>query len=258
MEIVKITNVFHDKVLLKDENDKTISSLTMTRESNCCFFKELNPLLLTPNGSVLYLSEFGTLRNYRKKGYGKELLKTVLEDYGDDIIYLGVSSTNKDFTNSDLIKFYESVGFKKIVYDLPYQFMVYDKHGKITDEDLYEKVNKITPKKHKGYKGTYHKYDLPGLDNIHLRDENEVFTGHCALLKHSRHIPYSQLFLQNRILNKEDNTYKIELHPLYDSKDREILIKCRRDNMNVYITRAYRGGQGRFVLEYDSDWGFDM
>ena len=258
MEKVIITNAYHDKVMLRTDAGEIIAWLTLSRESVSCYCNTLNNLLLKPNGSVLYLSAFGTARDYRHMGYGRELMEYTLSEYGDDIIYLGVSSCDKGFTNEELTKFYERVGFKKINYDLPYQFMVYDKLGKISESDLCEKVVKITPVLDTTAFQTeaYRKYKLPGLEGVYAFNANSIIS-QCALLKHERHIGYCQLFLMIHCKDSDSPSYRFELHPLVDKNDNEVLIKCDRDYMNVYISRTYRAGKWICELEINDDWGIN-
>lgn len=256
MRITKEITPYRHRVVMRDDNDEEVSWLTLTREDSSCFYDQLNGLLLKPNGSVLYLSDFGTRRAYRHKGYGRELLECALSEYSADIIYLGVSSCDSTFPNKDLVKFYERVGFKKINYNLQYQFMVYDKLGKIKDEDLMEKIVKIDPQlTFKSDKDKF--YLLPGLERFMLNGGIGTISS-CALLRHSRHIGYCQLFAKCYSDDKEKRVCNYSLFPLMDEKGNDILIKWPCDNMNVYVSRSCQGRKWRCKLEVDSSLGVDI
>lgn len=64
-------------------------------------------------GNIYYLNSFGTSYKYRQKGYGRQLLNFVKEKMKGKFIFLIVQSVDEDYMkNSDLVKFYQSVGFK--------------------------------------------------------------------------------------------------------------------------------------------------
>jgi GNAT superfamily N-acetyltransferase len=255
MEITKEITPYHHKVIMRDDNGKAVSWLTLTREDSACFYEQLGNLLLKPNGSVLYLSDFGTARAHRHKGYGRELLECALSEYSADIIYLGVSSCDSTFSNKDLVKFYERVGFKKINYDFPYQFMVYDKLGKISDEELTEKIVKIKPELF--FKSNrVRRYILPGIECV-VSNGGIDMVASCALLKHARHTGYCQLFAKQYFEDKIKKVYTYELYPLMDKDGNEILIKWNYDNMNVYVSKTYQGHKWYCELETDSLSGLD-
>ena len=255
MEKVIIATTYYDRVILRSDAGETIAWLTLSRESVSCFYDTLNNLLLKPNGSALYLSGFGTIKSCRNKGYGRELIEFALSEYGDDIIYLGVSSCDENFTNEELIKFYERVGFKKIEYDLPYQFMVYDKFGKINESDLHEKVVKITPVL-SYFQNEHKKYKLPGLEGIHITNTNSLIYD-CAFLKHQRHVGYCQLFAMMNCKDSDSPSYKFELYPLADKDGNDILIEYDRDYMHAYISRSYMAGKCTYELEVNDNWGIN-
>ncbi len=65
------------------------------------------------NRHLIYFCNFGTKCFFRGKGYGRILLQDVKKYYKNCVVYLGVGSIGV-LTNEQLIKFYESEGFKII------------------------------------------------------------------------------------------------------------------------------------------------
>ena len=251
-----IKKLAFDKVYLLDDNGKSVSWFTLVKENDRCFYDQLK-WLLKPNGSVLYLSDFGTSLEYRRHGYGRRLLEYALKVYSNEIIYLGVKSCDEKYmTDDDLIKFYESVGFKKINYELPYQFMVYDKYGKISEDMLNEKIIKLTPTP----PNEWGKLHVPNLPQVYIKQGDELikqsmFIGMCALLKHRMHDGYCRLFLNHKYFDEESGVYSYRMQPLFDEHGNEILVKYGHDCLSVFTTYYGGDGGGWYDLEIDTNYG---
>ena len=97
-----------DKLEIKLDNDYISSALTeiVTQPP-----KWLTNVLGEPQKHYVCFFNFGTNRLLRHKGYGRKLLQDVKKYYEGCVVYLGVSSLG-EMTNEQLIKFYESEGFK--------------------------------------------------------------------------------------------------------------------------------------------------
>lgn len=65
------------------------------------------------NRHLIYFCNFVTKQMFRGKGYGRKLLQDVKKYYKNCVVYLGVGSYGV-LTNEQLVKFYESEGFKII------------------------------------------------------------------------------------------------------------------------------------------------
>ena len=250
----KVCNGTYDRVCIDTDEGSNVSWLTLTIEDTRCFYDQLD-FLLEPNGKVLYLAEFTTFPKYRRNGYGKELLEYTLKEYGENIIYLGVKSADGYMSDENLIKLYESVGFKKIEYELPYQFMVYDKYGKLPS--LKEKVVKFTPKL--VYEnGTYAKYKISALKRPYIKVDGQLVEkslSMCALLKHRIHKGYCKLFMLIDCTEKRSGVLNYQFYPMYDKDGNEILIKHDRDRLHMWVSYYSRDG---FEFEFDEDWGINQ
>ena len=63
----------------------------------------------------IYLSNFGTRRAYRQKGYGRKMLQWVKEHFEGCFLWLEVSaSIMGEMTDDELVDFYKSEGFKPL------------------------------------------------------------------------------------------------------------------------------------------------
>ena len=60
---------------------------------------------------LIYLSCFGTYEDFRRRGYGRQMIQWVKDYFKHCVIWLEVGSTC-EMTNEQLIGFYESEGFK--------------------------------------------------------------------------------------------------------------------------------------------------
>lgn len=66
-----------------------------------------------PNKKFVYLSDFGVDRDFQHLGYGRTLLRYVINCYHGCNIYLRVSSIGS-MSNEELIEFYKSEGFREV------------------------------------------------------------------------------------------------------------------------------------------------
>jgi len=78
-----------------------------------CPPKWLIDALNLQNRHLIYFCNFGTKHLFRGKGYGRKLLQDVKKYYENCVVYLGVGSCGV-LSNEQLVKFYESEGFKII------------------------------------------------------------------------------------------------------------------------------------------------
>ena len=247
----------HDRVCLMNDDDCAVSSFTLHRESINCYYKQLNGLM-KPNGSVLYLSDFGTDFKYRNHGYGRRILEYALKVYENEIIYLGVKSSCPDkFSDKDLIKFYKSVGFKKINYTLPYTFMVFDKFNKLPYEAINEKVVKVIPNK----KDMWGSYVVENMPEPFIKKGEELVPMHfgvCSLLKSKMRKGYSKLYVTSKNHDEKTGNRSYEMFPVYDKDGNEILVKYAHDCLVVYINDQYCGnGKRKYELEIQTDYGVE-
>ena len=96
---------------LENEEGVRVSSLKIDREY---MTKARRECLGVPNeDSVYYLCDFVTIREQKRKGYGRDLLNRLKEETKGQFIYLIVHSSYEDiFPDEKLVEFYKSVGFK--------------------------------------------------------------------------------------------------------------------------------------------------
>lgn len=96
---------------LENEEGVRVSSLEIDREYMTKARREC--LGFPIEDSVYYLCDFVTSREYKRNGYGRELLNRIKEETKGQFIYLIVHSTYEDiFPDDKLVEFYKSVGFK--------------------------------------------------------------------------------------------------------------------------------------------------
>lgn len=108
---VKQLNFKTTRYRLENEDGTLLSSLEIDR---LYMEKSRRERLGFPiEDSVYYLCDFATQREYKRKGYGRELLNFIKEETKGQFIYLIVhSSYEKEFPDEKLVEFYKSVGFK--------------------------------------------------------------------------------------------------------------------------------------------------
>ena len=97
--------------LIDKDADKFVSHLLVVKES---FSNHRRKVVGFPRtGDIFYLSSFGTMSDYRRKGYGRKLMNFVKENTKGQFIYLIVHSpSERIITDKQLVKLYESFGFK--------------------------------------------------------------------------------------------------------------------------------------------------
>ena len=246
----------HDRVCLMTDDDCSVSSFILHRESINCYYKQLNGLM-KPNGSVLYLSDFGTYSKYRGHGYARRILEYGLKVYENEIIYLGVKSSCPDkFSDKDLIKFYKSVGFKKINYTLPYTFMVFDKFNKLPYEAINEKVVKFVPNR----KDIWGSYIVENMSEPYMKKDGKLIPivyGRFSLLKSKMHRGYSKLFLTRESKDEKTGDRSYEMSAVYDKDCNEVLIKYAHDCISVYVNFEYNNGKRKYELQIQTDYGVE-
>lgn len=66
-----------------------------------------------PNKKFAYLSNFGIQSDFQRLGYGRALLRHVINCYHGYNVYLHVESIG-DMDNEQLIEFYKSEGFREV------------------------------------------------------------------------------------------------------------------------------------------------
>ena len=79
--------------------------------------------IIGEGNSYVYFYSFGTLIEYRHKGFGRELLTYVCNKYKNADIVLHASSVG-EMTQEQLIEFYKSCGFEHINDGSPYYCMI--------------------------------------------------------------------------------------------------------------------------------------
>jgi len=246
----------YDRVCLINSRGNSVSSLMLHRENINCYYKQLNGLM-KPNGSVLYLCDFGTDYKYRKRGYARRILEYTLKAYENDIIYLGVKSGDPDqISDRDLIKFYKSVGFKKINYKLPYTFMVYDRFNKLPYEAINEKVVKFVPNR----KDIWGNYIVENIPEPYIKKNGKLVNvgyGEYSLLKSRMHRGYSKLFLTRESKDEKTGDRSYEMSAVYDKDCNEVLIKYAHDCISVYVNFEYNNGKRKYELQIQTDYGVE-
>lgn len=246
----------YDRVCLINSRGNSVSSLMLHRENFNCYYKQLNGLM-KPNGSVLYLCDFGTNYKYRKHGYARRILEYTLKAYENDIIYLGVKSGDPDqISDRDLIKFYKSVGFKKINYKLPYTFMVYDRFNKLPYEAINEKVIKFVPNR----KDICGNYIVDNMPEPYIKKNGnlvKVVYGKYSLLKSKMHRGYSKLFLTRESKDDKTGDRSYEMSAVYDKDCNEVLIKYAHDCISAYMNFEYNSGKRKYELQIQTDYGVE-
>ena len=96
---------------LINEDGECVSSLEIDCEVTSNYRRECNNF--PKNIKIYYLCNFRTHKNYRGKGYGKELLNLVKEETKGQYIYLYVGAfDNGQLTDEQLVEFYHSTGFE--------------------------------------------------------------------------------------------------------------------------------------------------
>jgi len=111
MNVLRVNNRVNLYELIDDNTNACLASLNIRTEYLSPTRRdELNFPSECP---IYYLENFVTAPKYRRKGYGRELLNLVKEKTKGKFIYLIVHSSDERYMNdSELVKFYKSVGFK--------------------------------------------------------------------------------------------------------------------------------------------------
>ena len=93
--------IIYTRCSITDSNDKDIVSL--------CVIRRYEPRF---NKIVFFIESFGIRQEeYLHKGYGRRLLKQVIEKYKGNTLMLRVGSGMGQMTQKQLINFYMSEGF---------------------------------------------------------------------------------------------------------------------------------------------------
>lgn len=122
MNVLRVSDRGKRYELIDDTTNVSLTSLEISSESFSIYRRE--KVDFPRDCEIYYLGNFVTENKYRRKGYGRELLNLVKENTKGKFIYLIVHSSNEKYMkDSDLVKFYQSIGFK--VHDKKDQYTYY-------------------------------------------------------------------------------------------------------------------------------------
>ena len=122
MNVLKVSRRGKYYELIDDTTNVSLTSLEISPESFSVYRRQ--KVDFPSDGEIYYLDNFVTESKYRRKGYGMELLNLVKENTKGKFIYLIVHSSNEHYmTDDELVKFYQSIGFK--VHEKKDQYVYY-------------------------------------------------------------------------------------------------------------------------------------
>ena len=122
MNVLRVSDRGKRYELIDDTTNVSLTSLEISSESFSIYRRE--KVDFPRDCKIYYLGNFVTENKYRRKGYGRELLNLVKENTKGKFIYLIVHSSNEKYMkDSDLVKLYQSIGFK--VHDKKDQYTYY-------------------------------------------------------------------------------------------------------------------------------------
>ena len=102
--------------ICEDGTDKQICQAFVTIQTRPDYvYKQFHNL----HRPIVYFSSFYTMREYRKHGYGRMMLRYVKEYYKGCIVFLHVAGFG-DLSDEQLVEFYKSEGFKEYNSDYPH------------------------------------------------------------------------------------------------------------------------------------------
>jgi ribosomal protein S18 acetylase RimI-like enzyme len=111
MNVLKVSRRGKYYELIDDTTNVSLTSLEISPEVFSVYRRE--KVGFPKDGEIYYLGNFVTENKYRRKGYGRELLNLVKKKTKGKFIYLIVRSSDEEYmTDNQLIKFYQSIGFK--------------------------------------------------------------------------------------------------------------------------------------------------